>query len=202
MEIALEINSNHLLIGDRNTGKSTLLKKAILSAVSNNYCVFLFDSATDHSDKSILNYCKSQFADYMFIASPPKERIYNCLQNVKEMYPYNIVATNNQYPLYLFDVSKYLEEGFLFDKIEEKENTRKYYQLLVNQILIVMFHFVSNKNYVVIMDEIEFLPSFLETIQKYNSKKVFFINALHTTDSCNNEILSLFNQIKLCKSYY
>jgi AAA+ ATPase superfamily predicted ATPase len=201
MEIALEINNNLLLIGNRNTGKTALLKKAILSATANNYCILLFDSATDHINKSILNYCKSQFADYLFITSPPKELIYSNIQDIREVYPYHIIANDKQYPLYLFDVSKYLEDGFLFDNVEERENTRQYYKLLVNQILTVMFHFVSNKNYVVIMDEIEFLPAFLETIQKYNSKEIYFVNALHTTVSCNKEILSLFNQIKLCKSY-
>ena len=51
--------SNVLIVGDGNTGKTTFLKKVVDDALKSGYVVLLFDSVTEHQQKSILVHCKN-----------------------------------------------------------------------------------------------------------------------------------------------
>lgn len=184
--------SNTLIIGERNTGKTTFLKEAIHTAVSSGYCVLLFDSATDHVEKSIFMYCISNFSNYVEIKSPEKEMIVD-KEHYTTDFPFHIVNGEKTCNLFLFDVSKYLEEGYLYDDLGKRESIRLLYKVFVNQCLSIMLNFIEEKKCIVIMDEIEFIPQSYEIIKRFNSKNIYFINCLHSIDNCCQSILSLFN---------
>ena len=187
------LNTNTLIIGGRNCGKTTFLKRAIHLALDAGYRIIVFDSATDHPDKSILVYCKRLFDDCLVVESPEKEEIGR--PRGKKPYPYDILKDNKPLAqVCLFDVSRYLEEGFLYEADDPMRNrTRMFYKKLVVQSLDVMYEFIAHRKSVVIMDEIEFIPDFADVISKYNQKGVYFIDCLHTEESCDEGVRNLFD---------
>ena len=185
------LNTNTLIIGDRNCGKTTFLKQVINFAMEIGYRIIVFDSATDHVNKSILIYCKRLFSNYLEIKSPEKEVIDSW--NGGTPFPYDLLNEKRSTIIYLFDVSRYLEEGFLYEADDPRRNTiRMLYKKLVIQCLAVMYDFLPSSKYIVIMDEIEFIPDFVNEIIKYNERGIHFINCLHTEDSCDEKITRLF----------
>ena len=192
--------TNTLIIGDRNCGKTTFLKQVINLAIDSGYRIIVFDSATDHVNKSILVYCKRIFNNYLEIKSPEKEFI-DC-KNGGKQFPYGFLKDKRLPKICLFDVSRYLEEGFLYEVNNPMRNTtRLLYKKLVVQCLVVLYEFLHNSKSIVIMDEIEFVPDFKNVIKKYNDKNIHFINCLHTEDSCNNNIKTLFD-IRIVKRVF
>lgn len=186
------LKTNTLIIGDRDCGKTTFLKQVIYLAKDSCYRIIVFDSATDHVNKSIFVYCKRIFNNYLEIKSPEKEFI-DC-QNGGKQFPYDFLKDKKLPRICLFDVSRYLEEGFLYEVDNPMRNTtRLLYKKLVVQCLDVLYEFIYDSKNIVIMDEIEFIPDFENIIKKYNDKDIYFINCLHTEDSCDNNIKSLFD---------
>lgn len=186
------LKRNTLIVGDRNCGKTTFLKQVINQAIDTGYRIIVFDSATDHIEKSILVYCKRLYKDYLEIKSPEKDYIES--QNGEKRFPHDILKDKQSTRLYLFDVSRYLEEGFLFEAEDpRRDRTRLLYKKLVVQCLAGMYEFILSSKSIVIMDEIEFIPAFANLIRKYNEKGVYFINCLHTDESCDDGIRELFD---------
>ena len=188
--------TNTLIIGDRNCGKTTFLKQIINQAINTEFIIIVFDSATEHVEKSIIEYCKKIFDKYLEIKSPEKEYI-EC-QNEEKQFPYDILKEKQSSQIYLFDVSRYLEESFVYKADNPMRGiTRLLYKKLVIQCLAIMYEFLHHSKCIVIMDEIEFFPGFEKIVKKYNEKGVYFINCLHTEESCNDEIKQLFKIRKI-----
>lgn len=191
--------NNNLIIGERDTGKTSCLKKVVNEALDMNYKVLVFDSATDHYDKSLIIYCQNKHKGYFYISSPEQNLITDKI--CKSSFPYNQLVNHNKYNLYLFDVSRYLEEGFLTNNLIEREEIRKIYQKLVIQILYVSFEFFRNNNCIVIMDEIELTLESYEIVQMYNNEGIFFVDAVHSLDRIDNQVSELFQKINLYDKY-
>lgn len=186
------LTTNTLIVGDRNCGKTTFLKQVIHYAIDCGYKIIVFDSATEHIDKSILMYCKKLFNNYLEIHSPEKEQIVDVFE--EGMYPFDIVKESNSKQFYLFDVSRYLEEGYLYEENSiMRQTNRMLYKHLVLQCLDVMYELLHHIKSIVIMDEIELLPLFYQIIKKYNDNNIFFIDCLHSDDSCSDELRQLFD---------
>lgn len=187
--------NNNLLIGERETGKTSYLKKVVSAALANNYKVLVFDSATEHYDKSLIIYYKNNHKDYFYVSSPERNLITDKIS--KTSFPYNQLVNHITNNLYLFDVSKYLEEGFLTDNLTEREKIRSVYKKLVVQILYVAFELFKNNNCIVIMDEIELTLESFEIVQMYNKEGIFFIDAVHSLNRIDNQVTELFQKIIL-----
>ena len=193
--------SNVLIVGDGNTGKTTFLKKVVDDALKSGYVVLLFDSVTEHQQKSILVHCKNIYSDYQEIISPDKSQIM-LRQKYNYEYPYQLICNAIEKQLYLFDVSKYLEEGYLYDDIQQRNEIRHYYKVLAFQCLNIMLNIIDKRKTVVVTDEVEFIPQFSEVIMKYNNNGCYFVSALRNMDSCGQAINNLFykfdfNELKI-----
>ncbi|MCQ2077660.1 MAG: hypothetical protein MJZ20_11670 [Bacteroidaceae bacterium] len=194
------LGANSIFVGKCNSGKTTILKQIVHLAINNGYKIIVFDSATEHKEKSILRYVDSFYDNCFIIESPEKSKIVDKEQYFDE-YPADVV--NGCYSnIILVDVSKYLEEGFLFKDPVQREICRGYYENLVFQCLSVMYNLMDDsKKWIVIMDEIEFIAKSIDIVKKFNNKKVFFVNCLHNLASCSKELLNLFSVHQLETQY-
>lgn len=188
------LTKNTAIIGKRESGKTTLLKEILKYCYEFEYTVLLFDSATDHKEKSLLVHAYNKYPDSVIIESPEKEKIFFDLGPGEE-YPY-IEVNNTNYLIYGFDVAKYLEEGYETDNLEEREKIRMYYKQLAVQELNVMLPLVYKRRTVVIMDEIEFTEDMEKLIQKCSIMNIPVIAALHNEESLSTSH-SLFNILSL-----
>lgn len=188
------IITNTSIIGSRESGKTTILKNLIEFCIKENYTILVFDSATDHRNKSILIDTLLKYSNCTLVSSPEKDQI--VFNNISlTSFPYNdIKDSNNQF--YLFDVSKYLEEGYETDNLEERITTRGFYKQLVIQILTVFLPMLKNKKCIVIMDEIEFTSNAKDIILDYNNFGINFICSLHEQSSLSTSD-ELFNKLYL-----
>lgn len=188
------LSNNIAIIGNRESGKTTLLEKIIEFYTNNNYSIILFDSATDHKTKSLLVKISKKFSCKNIFLSP--EKIDIVFSNInKHSYPFKELKKTTGL-LYLFDVSKYLEEGFETENLSKRKKIRNLYKQLVFQILFVFFPLIKNDKYVIIMDEIELNKNMQGIIKNYNSKNIFFVAALHEEKNLNNSY-HLFEKIYL-----
>lgn len=175
------------IVGAREAGKTTILKKILAEAKKQDYTILLFDSATDHELKSLLVHAKEKYENTLTISSPEKEEIlFNSVST--HMYPYDIVLKSTS-RMYLFDVSRYLEEGYDTDDLEERQHIREYYKRLVLQELKVMFPLLYKKKCIILMDEIELIDDMNEILNSYVQEGASIVIALHSQDSlaeCKN----------------
>jgi GTPase SAR1 family protein len=179
----LFLDKNTAIIGKRNSGKTTILKKLIEYFHKENYVILLFDSATEHEDKSILIDTIKKYPDTLVVLSPEEDQIQ--FGNVSiDSYPHKIIAKNPNRAIYAFDVSKFLEKGYETDVLDIRESIRAYYKQLVVQELTIMIPFVYNtKKCVVIMDEIEFNSDMPLMVNRCNIAGMPIINAVHDIKS-------------------
>lgn len=188
------ILKNTAIIGVRESGKTTILKKLIELCSREKYIILVFDSATDHKNKSILIDTLSKYNNCNLISSPEKELI--LFNNIAPTsFPYNNIKDSNN-EIYLFDVSKYLEEGYETDDLKKRTITRGFYKQLVIQILTVFLPMLKNKKCIVIMDEIEFTTKVKDIILQYNSFDINFVCSLHEHTSLSTSD-KLFKKIFL-----
>lgn len=188
------ITTNTAIIGERETGKTTILKRIIKHCYNENYTILIFDSATDHENKSILIDTLSNYKDSSFITSPKKSEI--LFSNISlTSFPYKNLITSNK-NLYLFDVSKYLEEGYETKDLLKRNEIREYYKQLVVQILTVFLPMLKENKYIIIMDEIEFNNNMRILVEQYNSHNVNFVSCLHKESSLLSSA-DLFNKLYL-----
>ena len=173
----------HAIIGPRDSGKTTILKRVLSLAYDQGYTIAIFDSCTDHKEKSILIHAKENYPDAVYIPSPEKKDIYNMytqLNSNNDFYPTNIIDENHDKRIFLFDVAKYLEEGYDTEDLEERAKIRLYYRCLVRQELYAFAYYMLSKKILIIMDEIELLETMFEIINKLNQTSKPILLALHS----------------------
>jgi len=175
------LEMNTAIIGERESGKTTILKKLIKYCNENDYTILLFDSATNHAKKSILINTRLKYKNNLVVSSPSKEEISFEIVSIN-LFPYFIVKKTN-YDIYSFDVSKYLKKANDTENLEEKNSLRLYYKQLVFQELIVMLFALSSKKLIVIMDEIDFIPDMQSIILRCNILNVRVIAAMNSLQS-------------------
>lgn len=186
--------TNTAIIGKRESGKTTLLKKIVNKALLDNYTILLFDTVTDHPSKSILIHCLNTYTDTVLIDSPSKGEIVFSNHSSFD-FPYKEIK-NKKTHLFLFDVSKYLEEGYFTEDLMKREEIREYYKRLVIQELFVMNRFLSSQKCLVVTDEVEFIPEIREILLQYIKKDIHFVCALHEEESLSTS-KDLFNILRL-----
>lgn len=173
----------HAIIGNRDSGKTTILKQVLSIAKDLGYTIILFDSATDHESKSLLMSTKRHYPGKLVISSPKQHQILDDYPGRALIYPYDIIRTYPSEPFYLFDVSKYLEQGYDTEDLTLREQIRMYYKKLVQQELYVLYPFVKDKKSIILMDEIELIPSMQKVLQMYQQIDCPIIDALHQKSS-------------------
>lgn len=189
--------TNIAVIGSRNSGKTTFLKNIYEHYKYNSYTIIIIDSTTDHLDKSLIKYLEKCVDDIQIIDSPDKKDVirYNKAYNLEKTYPYSLLKEKT-YQTICFDVSKYLEEGYTTDDLVIRNHIRMYYKFLVVQYLKIIYSLYYNNKVIILMDEIEFLPSMGKLIFNFNSKNIFLVVALHDTLTLGN-CKNLFKIINL-----
>lgn len=190
---------NWAIIGKRESGKTTILKNIVSDAMSKGYTVLLFDTVTDHPSKSLLINCTQVYDEFLIINSPSVKEIQ--FSNISSfLYPYNIVK-DAYYSLFLFDISKYLEEGYKTNNLIAREKIREYYKRLFIQELYVMLDLISSKKCIVVCDEVEFLSETKNIIKRYNNSNINFVVSLHNKESLSTS-KDLFNILELGDLFY
>ena len=173
------LGSNAVIIGKKESGKTTILRNVVNHCYEKGYTILLFDSKTSTIEKSLLFDANNKCKDNIIIPSPSKEDIkfsdinYNC-------FPFSIVEKND-HKIYSFDVSKYSGE----------ESNNLYCKQLVIQELTVMLPIVSKKKCIVIMDEVGFTDEIRDIINKYNSFDIQFVIAEHYSKNIPNSIFDV-----------
>lgn len=170
------MNKVYLVIGERNSGKTTFLHNIVDSYLKYGKKVLVIDSATEHESKSLIIKLKLK---------------YNC--NIsKENVESKVVFPNyyiGQYPediflnednrLFLFDTSYFLERGYEYQDILCRDKLRVLYKKLSMQIISVM----KDKVDVIVLDEIEMIPESKGLLSEIlgQGKKVYM--SLHKDES-------------------
>ncbi len=186
----------HIIIGKRDSGKTTILKKVVSLFRERFDTIIVFDSATDHKDKSFLVYMKESYDGAEVIESPQKKSICYGTKIFSNAYPYELLKKKQDLSLILFDVSRYLEEGYDTEDLVERERIRMYYKYLVLQELTVMLSFLHGRRAIVLMDEIELIPEMRNVFLEYSKCGIPIIDTLHD-DKSIGKLSSLFEVIRL-----
>ena len=188
-------NQGVVVVGRRNSGKSTFLFEKFFEHYSNGDRILVIDSATEHTDKSLLRKIYSYYEnEALWISSCEKSEITfpNCSKNdYPTMFVYDKI---NRYSIFLADVSKYLESGYDYPLGEERQKERSFYQKLSMQIIQQLFDKID----VIIMDEIELLPNARFVFEMALSRGIIIYDALHE-DSSLLGLDGLFNVIRIDK---
>ena len=185
----LLLNSATLLIDEKNTGKTTVLKKIIEYCYLKNYKVIVIDTATEHKEKSIIEYCKQNY-------------------EIDEVFTYkDIKSINNDFKILLIDASYYLEKSYNY-KFLLRKYIRKMY---INEIYKII-NYYKNKNIIFIIDEVQISKKIsklvaqnnirlIATVHKhlYNHKTTFAFNHIFGVESVyKNAVHSVLNKNIMC----
>lgn len=162
-------------IGKRNAGKTTRLYEVYRNAINNGKRVLIIDSATDHTEKSLLRKVQKE-KKHILIETCTKSEIVFPL-TVKNSYPYEVIK-EKECDLYLCDASYFLEKGYDYPAGRQREKQRKLYKYFSIQVIQIMLDKVD----VILLDEIELLPEFRDIITQVNSRGVQLVMALHEQD--------------------
>ena len=140
----------HAIIGPRESGKTTILKRVLQLAYEEGYTIAIFDSCTDHKDKSILIHAQEKYPEAIYVPSPEKKDILGMCDDPdfkKGFYPTRIINENFNKRIFLFDVAKYLEEGYDTEDLVMREKIRLYYKCLVRQELFALAYYMIGTGY-------------------------------------------------------
>lgn len=179
------ITGFHAIIGARDSGKTTILQNVFNLAYGQDYTIVIIDSCTDHPNKSLLVRTHQAFEDSILITSPEKNRILQSyfIPFKKDFFPCEIIAKNLDKRIFLFDVSKYLEEGYDTEDLRKREEIRMYYKRLARQILYAVVKVLKQKKVIILMDEIELIPSMYNVLTDLRNSNVSITMALHSSAS-------------------
>ena len=188
------LNKNTAIIGEKRSGKTTILKKIIKYCYDDGYTILLFDTATSNKKKSILVNTRRKYKSNIVISSPSEKDIsFNVMSNI--LFPHNIVRKSN-FRIYSFDVSKYFDIGNDTGDSQKRKAVQVFYKQLVFQELVVMLNIVNRRKTIVLMDEIEFIPIMRSAIARCNVFNIpVIVTAIDENDLSTS--ISLFNIVSL-----
>ena len=170
-----------VFLGDCNVGKSSKLYEIFQKSIKNGKKVLIVDSATEHVEKSLLmRVIKSNIINYTLIKTCKKEMIVFPYATKGE-YPQEIInKTNSQ--VYLCDAAYYLERSYDLPVGQRREEERAWYKRFCMQVIEILLHKVD----VIILDEIELLPSSNRVLEAVMNRQIELYIALHTEESLRN----------------
>lgn len=207
--------ANTLIIAPREKGKTTtLLKQALSTPVGTK--IYVMDSATEHTTKSLLVKMTAVIDDYYIINPKDKNDIVLECDNI-ENYIFRCKNSNlyremqNNYTKNLFfDLAYFLEEGFVFADAGNVQKSKKYrllYDYLCLQVATCIFllSIKYNLKINVYSDEIEFPNTKIGIYDLQKKSNVNFISAVHKENAFGEfykhfEIVDLHNEIMGTKS--
>jgi Predicted ATPases involved in biogenesis of archaeal flagella len=168
-------NSLNVIIGDRDTGKSTYLFREYKKALENGKKILIIDSATEHVEKSLLIKIQTKTKEYLNISQcDKKDIIYPLIR--ENMYPSHLVGLNSE--VILCDASYYLEKGYDYPTGEQRELCRRIYKRYAMQVVSVFLGVVD----VIIFDEIELIPESRDILERIKAEDKELYMALHKDD--------------------
>ena len=168
-------NPLNVIIGDRDTGKSTYLFQEYKKALEKGKKILVIDSATEHVEKSLLIKIQSTTKEYLNISQCEKEDI--LFPFIKEkMYPSHLAGLDSK--VILCDASYYLEKGYDYPAGEQRELCRRIYKRYAMQVVSVFLDVVD----VIIFDEIELIPESKDLLERIKAENKELYMALHKED--------------------
>ncbi|EDN67930.1 hypothetical protein BGP_3213 [Beggiatoa sp. PS] len=205
-----------MIIGARNTGKTTLLEKLVDAYYYIGTKVIILDSATEHVEKSLIKRLEKKY-HIIEIGSPSEDNIYSeqdivdvisaGTESIKHfaasLFPVDILTKTKYEKIIAFDVSYYLEEGYKTTSKIEKNRLRFLYKTLSSQILLGIIY---SKTYIplnlaVVMDEIELsIASTVALKMLSHIDYIYITDAVHSKESIK-DVYERFNVITLSHVY-
>lgn len=161
-------------IGERNTGKTTRLYHIYQNALLEKKRILVIDSAAEHVEKSIIKKIQHEKQGVLIESCSESEIVFP--EVAAYSYPYELVKDKDS-NLFLCDASYYLERGYDYPKGILREERRKLYKYFSMQVIHVLMDRVD----IILMDEIELLPEFRETITTVNHNNIQLVMTLHET---------------------
>ena len=154
---------NILLVGERNTGKTTILKGVVEQMLSTDYHVIVIDSATAHQEKSLSVHFSKQRSVQILDGSAIHD-----------------ASMKSSPDLTLFDVSRHLENSYQFPPGFKRDQERKQYMLNVQDILDDFVRSWDRRTKsCFVMDEIEINEAIINSITSLNADGCYVFNSLH-----------------------
>lgn len=194
--------NNIALLGERNSGKTTILFEIFEYWLRKGERIIVFDSATEHKEKSIIWKIRKKYNNYCYIDSPEEEQI-NVAWNAKNLTSFlEYEKFKNLQSITLIDVAKYLELGHKEDILERKNIIRNLYKKFVLNCIRAL---IDNniKHVKVIMDEIELIPEYNLYWDYMKNNDIVILNAIHNIDyvECCNDKIKIFYMSELTLKY-
>ncbi len=165
-------NSLNVIVGDRDTGKSTYLFREYKKALEKGKKILMIDSATEHAEKSLFRKIQSTTKEYLHIPQcDKKDIIYPLIR--ENMYPAHLAGLGSE--VILCDASHYLEKGYEYPAGAQRELCRRLYKRYAMQVASVFLGVVD----VIIFDEIELIPESKDVLERIKSEGKELHMALH-----------------------
>lgn len=169
-------NRGIVFLGERNSGKTTMLLSAYENLIKRNKKILVIDSATEHIESSLLQKIKTQSkSDYIWIDSCSEAEIV-FPKKTDKTYPYTITHFSDK-QVYLCDAAYYLERGYDYPEGDKREEKRLLYKRFCMQTVEVLMNRID----AVIMDEIELIPESERVIREALGRGTEIYMALHYT---------------------
>ena len=180
-------HENILLLGERNVGKTTMLKHIVEELLSAGFRVFVIDSATAHHERSLS-------------VQISKQRSIPILDGSK------IHDASSKCKITLYDVSHHLENSYNFPAGPKRDSERKRY---IMDVQCILHNFIQTWDQVAkvcfVMDEIEIDDSISNSIAELNAKGCYFFNSLHPqqleTSSITNHFTIVSMPSEMCELF-
>ena len=181
---------NKIIVGERNIGKTTFLLSELEKAKQKGKSIYVMDSATEHTEKSLIRKVEKLYSSVVTINDMDEKKIVlnrigisEFLRYYDNFFPFAHII-DNKGNILCFDLSYFLEKGHSeYDKTHDI-NIYNYYRRLYNELaeqialsLILCDKYGIIKNSYVVTDEIEF-PISENGIEEYQ-EGIEFLSAVH-----------------------
>lgn len=174
-------------IGKRNTGKTHNLIEQLEFCIQDGYVAIIFDTATQHKNKSILYKAKNMFPDMQIFNH---ENI-DCIETWEDEKRNLSHLTNNVLTgrIIGFDLSHYLELSYEYDDPVMRRDVRNIYKQQVAECLTHISHTaLFCQDLVLFFDEIEFIESTCQLLKTFSEKDIGIYCSVHEDSSLGSSI--------------